>query len=159
MYSQNYDHTTMHYYMHFYCMITYDLLHVILLHVMTILLHTALNVTKSRKQVLALNTLLSGCGQISTAELSAARRFTEFFIYIYICIFIFSKMFSFGYTTYKIYIKFGYTKLFGYKFGLFRVPWLFLLQFVPMQKFTLHRNKRKNGGLTSAQRVEKGVIS
>ena len=61
MYSQNYDHTTMHYYMHFYRMITYNLLHVILLHVMTILLHTALNVTKSRKQVLAPNTLLSGC--------------------------------------------------------------------------------------------------
>ena len=59
MYSQNYDHTTMHYYMHFYCMITYNLLHVILLHVITILLHTALNVTKSRKQVLALNTRFS----------------------------------------------------------------------------------------------------
>ena len=56
MYSQNYDHTTMHYYMHFYCMITYNLLHVFLLHVMTILLHAVLNVTKSRKQVLALNT-------------------------------------------------------------------------------------------------------
>ena len=72
MYNQNYDHTTMHYYMHFYCLITYNLLHVFLLHVMTIWLHTALNVTKSRKQVLSLNThthtLLSGCGQISTAE-------------------------------------------------------------------------------------------
>ena len=56
MYSQNYDHTSMHYYMHFYCMITYNLLHVFLLHVMTILQHTDLNVTKSRKQVLALNT-------------------------------------------------------------------------------------------------------
>ena len=56
MYSQNYDHTTTRYYMHFYCMITYNLLHVFLLHVMTILSHTALNVTKSRKQVLALNT-------------------------------------------------------------------------------------------------------
>ena len=42
MYSQNYDHTTMHYYMHFYCMITYNLLHVVLLHVMTILLHTVI---------------------------------------------------------------------------------------------------------------------
>ena len=29
----------MHYYMHFYCMITYNLLQVFLLHVMTILLH------------------------------------------------------------------------------------------------------------------------
>ena len=56
MYSQNYDHSTMHYDMHFYCMIAYNLLHVFLLHVMTILLHTVLNVMKSRKQVLVLNT-------------------------------------------------------------------------------------------------------
>ena len=40
-------------------MITYNLLHVILLHVMTILLHTALNGTKSRNQVLALKTHFS----------------------------------------------------------------------------------------------------
>ena len=33
IYSQNYDHPTMHYYMHFYCMITYNLLHVFSLHI------------------------------------------------------------------------------------------------------------------------------
>ena len=40
LYSQNHDHTTMHYYMHFYCMITYNLLHVFLLHIMTTLLYS-----------------------------------------------------------------------------------------------------------------------
>ena len=29
------------------------------------------------------------------------------------------------------------------KLGLIRVPWLFLLQFVPLQKCTLNRNKKK----------------
>ena len=33
IYSQNYDNTTMHYYMHFYYMITCNLLHVFSLHV------------------------------------------------------------------------------------------------------------------------------
>ena len=33
IYSQNYDNTTIHYYVHFYCMITYNLLHVFSLHV------------------------------------------------------------------------------------------------------------------------------
>ena len=52
IYSQNYDHTAMHYYVHFFCMITCNLLHVFSLHVMTTLLHIFLNVTESRKQVL-----------------------------------------------------------------------------------------------------------
>ena len=51
IYSQNYDNTIMHYYVHFYCMITYNLLHVFSLHVMTTLLHIFLNETESRKQV------------------------------------------------------------------------------------------------------------
>ena len=43
----------------------------------------------------------------------------------------------------------------GTKFGLIRVLWIFLLQFVPDQKFTLNRKKWVLGG---AQRVGKGVI-
>ena len=50
-YSQNYENTTTHYYVHFYCLITYNLLHVFSLHTMWLQLHIFLNVTKSRKQV------------------------------------------------------------------------------------------------------------
>ena len=50
-YSQNYENTTMHYYVHFYCLITYNLLHVFSLHIRWLQLHIFLNVTKSRKQM------------------------------------------------------------------------------------------------------------
>ena len=33
IYSQNYDNTIMHYFVHLYCMITYNLLHVFSLHI------------------------------------------------------------------------------------------------------------------------------